>query len=229
VTSVFVLVGVRMYRDGLTQWLGDVPCIAVAGTARTVAEALPRLRATRPEVVLLDVGLEGGRTAAREIHAAAPGTRVIALAVAGTTAEVISCAEAGFSAYVTRDGTLADLVDTIGRAARGEVLCPPDVTASLFERLAALAPPTPAWQPAPAPLTAREVQIVRLLDRGLSNKEIARALCIALPTVKNHVHNVLHKLQVPRRADAAAYLGRAFAPGSGPRARTVDHPGPDPS
>jgi two-component system nitrate/nitrite response regulator NarL len=211
---VFILASVRLYREGLEHWLAGSAPITVVGTAASVTEAKQRLPAAQPDVLLLDLGLEAGLGAAREICAAVPATKLIALAVTGRGPEVIACAEAGISSYVTCDATLDELVAAIEGTARGETRCPPEVVAVLFERLAALAPQ--CIQPATkdAALTAREQQIVGLLARGLSNKEIARTLSIALPTVKNHVHNVLHKLQVERRGDAAGGLTRLPLPAS---------------
>jgi DNA-binding NarL/FixJ family response regulator len=105
---------------------------------------------------------------------------------------------------VAREGSVHDLVDAVERAARGELQCSPQVAGTLIRRL--------AWRAAagatliPSPLTARESEIVRLIDEGLSNKEIAVRLGIEVATVKNHVHNLLEKLRVRRRSEAAARL-----------------------
>ena len=142
---------------------------------------------------------------ARRIRDELPGTRVIALAVSGLSSDVISWAEAGISAFVTRDQTLADLAATVVRTGQGEVVCPAAVVAGLLNGLAAKARDEAGATPETyGQLTTRERQIAALIEAGMSNKEIARLLSIALPTVKNHVHNVLQKLEVEHRFQAAS-------------------------
>jgi two-component system, NarL family, nitrate/nitrite response regulator NarL len=142
------------------------------------------------------------------ISAAQMPVKVVAFSVADTEDEVCECAEAGIAGYVARNGSKEDLITAVENAVRGEVLCSPRVAASLFRRLAAHVQ-TSRQRPPEAPLTGREQDIITLIDTGLSNKEIARQLKISLPTVKNHVHNILEKLQVRRRGAAAALLREA--------------------
>jgi DNA-binding NarL/FixJ family response regulator len=158
----------------------------------------------RPDVVLIDLGMDDGLRIARKIRDHLPGTRVVALAVSGVSSDIISLAEAGISAFVTRNETLGDLVGTVVRTGRGEVVCPPTVVAGLLDGLAAKARGGESATTAPyGRLTTRERQITALIEAGMSNKEIARMLSIALPTVKNHVHSVLRKLEVEHRFQAA--------------------------
>jgi DNA-binding NarL/FixJ family response regulator len=139
------------------------------------------------------------------IAAARLAVKVVAFSVAETDDEICECAEAGIAGYVARNGSKEDLIAAIENAVRGEVVCSPRAAASLFRRLAAHVR-TKRQRPPEAALTSREQDIIALIDRGLSNKEIARQLQIRLPTVKNHVHNILEKLQVRRRGAAAALL-----------------------
>jgi two-component system, NarL family, nitrate/nitrite response regulator NarL len=118
---------------------------------------------------------------------------------------VIACAEAGISAFVAREGTAEDLVAAVHQAMRGELVCSPRVTALLFDRVAALSAERTTSIPTDA-LTEREKEIIPLVEQGLSNKEIARQLRVGAATVKNHVHNILEKLQVRRRGEVAARL-----------------------
>jgi two-component system, NarL family, nitrate/nitrite response regulator NarL len=205
VVTVFILVQVRLYREGLEQHLGRYHSIEVVGSARSSADALASLRRLRPEILLLDLGLEASLNFAPVVRGALPETRLIVLGISGASPDVIACAEAGVRGYVTREATLADLVETIERTARGEAVCPPAVTASLLERIAVLANARRDRPHVVDQLTNREVEIVRLIEQGMSNKEIASALCIAVPTVKNHVHNVLSKLNLQRRRDLTGY------------------------
>jgi two-component system nitrate/nitrite response regulator NarL len=207
VVTVFILADVRLHREGLEHHLAQAPSLSLVGSAAYSANALAQLRRARPQVLLLDLGLEASLRVAPTVRAALPDTKLVVLSVSGAGPDVVACAEAGVTGYVTVDASRPELVATIERATRGETLCPPAITASLFERLADLASAQQSGPMLPTqPLTSREVEIVRLIDQGLSNKEIASALCIAVPTVKNHVHNVLQKLQVQRRVDAAWYL-----------------------
>jgi DNA-binding NarL/FixJ family response regulator len=123
--------------------------------------------------------------------------------------EIIACAEAGVAGYHLRADSLDDLLALVSRVAAGESLCSPKVSAILLRRLSALATERRP-EPKELVLTAREIQILRLLESGRSNQEIADELYIAVHTVKNHVHSVLNKLGVTTRAAAAAY-SRSFA------------------
>jgi DNA-binding NarL/FixJ family response regulator len=133
-----------------------------------------------------------------------PSTRVIVLGMSETTrSEIVACAEAGVAGYHLRTESLGDLLVLIRNVAAGESLCSPRVPAILLRRLSTL-----ASQREPVDkdlvLTAREAQILKMLELGLSNRGIAEQLCIALHTVKNHVHSLLTKLGVSNRAQAAA-------------------------
>jgi two-component system, NarL family, nitrate/nitrite response regulator NarL len=200
---VLIVAEIRLYREGLAQMLRGEAGIEVVATATGADEAVPALRQTNPDIVLLDMAIPDNTWLVRALVAAVPGTRVVALAVPEIEREVLACAEAGVAGYVTRDASIEDVVVAVESAARGEVLCSPRMAASLFERVATL-----ALERSPASiesrLTARELEILDLIDQGLSNKEIARRLTIELSTVKNHVHNILDKLNVSRRSEAAA-------------------------
>ena len=115
--------------------------------------------------------------------------------------EIIVCAQAGMSGFLSRDASLDDVIEMIASVVRNELVCSPAVAAQLFRRLAARPPEHQAG--ALAGLTTREREVLALIRDGLANKEIASRLCIAEATVKNHVHNLLDKLQVKRRLQAA--------------------------
>ncbi|MDQ6610862.1 MAG: response regulator transcription factor, partial [Gemmatimonadota bacterium] len=128
--------------------------------------------------------------------------RVVAVAVADEGPDIVACAEAGLSGFVPRDGSLADTVAAIMDATQNELRCSPRISAVLFKRLS-----TPAVaNDSSDTLTPRESEVVALIDRGLSNKQIAGRLQISEATVKNHVHNILEKLHVERRSEAAAQV-----------------------
>lgn len=156
-----------------------------------------------PRVAILDVGLDAGRTCALRLRAALPEVRLIALAIDDTDESVVAWAEAGVAGFVTPDTSLEELMGVVECVAEGGTQCSPSATAALLRRLAELANHR-ASGPRTFQLTPREREVVALIDRGLSNKQIASELHIELATVKNHVHSVLEKLQVDRRGAAAA-------------------------
>lgn len=209
---VFVVAEVCLYRQGLTLILHGRGGIEVVGGAADSAEAVTRVRALepRPDFVLVDVSDPDGLLGIRRLLRALPGLCVVALTVPETEDSVVACAEAGAIAYVPRHGSTEEVVATIVRAAHGEAVCSPTMTAALLRRINILANGSNRGRRAAA-LTARELEIAELIERGLSNKEIGARLQIELPTVKNHVHRILGKLGVDGRAEAAAWVRAASA------------------
>jgi len=155
----------------------------------------------------------GSTVTMRALAAVEPELKVVALGVPEVEPHILACAEAGVTAYVPREGSLDDLVATLKGVAVGEMRCSPRIAASLFRRVATLALERHAER-ATGRLTVRETEILKLVDEGLTNKEIARRLYIELPTVKNHMHNILEKLQLRSRREAAAWMRRC-AEGTG--------------
>jgi DNA-binding NarL/FixJ family response regulator len=179
------------------------------GSEPAVAWDLPslcaRLGEVAPETVLLNMGTRESLTLLRLVRDRCPESKVIVVGISeDDESQIVACAEAGVAGYHLRAESLDDLLTIVSRVANGESFCTPKVSAILLRRLSTL-----AAQQRPEVkelvLTAREVQILRLIELGLSNQEIADRLYIALHTVKNHVHNVLCKLGVSTRAEAAAY------------------------
>jgi two-component system nitrate/nitrite response regulator NarL len=204
---VCVVSGVRLYREGLCESLERREGVEVVGAeadATTAAMAIRRL-ASPPDVVLLDMGAPAGVEAARQLLDALPAARVLAISVPDNEVDVIECAETGVSGFLTIESSIDDLVAALESAARGGLLCSPAMAAALLRRVSALARGRDTFDPAGA-LTLRELEIVRLIDEGHSNKQIAQRLCIELSTVKNHVHHILVKLGVRRRSEAAARI-----------------------
>jgi DNA-binding NarL/FixJ family response regulator len=207
-SRIIIISDARLYREGLALSLAGVDRVVVVGVADNVASALACIEDKNPDAVLLDFAMPDALSLPEAIVAAEMPVKVVAFSVAETEDEICKCAEAGIAGYVGRNGSRDDLIAAVENAIRGEVLCPPRVAATLFRRLAAHVQTT-KQRPPDAALTSREQDIIALIDRGLSNKEIARQLKISLPTVKNHVHNILEKLQVRRRGAAAARLREA--------------------
>jgi two-component system, NarL family, nitrate/nitrite response regulator NarL len=207
-SRIIIVSDTRLYREGLALSLARVDRVVVVDVADTVASALTCIEDKNPDVALLDFAMPDALALPDAITAARMLVKVVAFSVAETEDEICECAEAGIAGYVPRNGSKEDLIAAVENAVRGEILCSPRVAASLFRRLAAHVQTT-RQRPPEAALTSREQDIIALIDRGLSNKEIARQLKISLPTVKNHVHNILEKLQVRRRGAAAALLREA--------------------
>jgi len=202
-TRTLVLSDVRLYREGLAFALSARgEAVEIAGTADSLRRAEDVL-ATGCDVVLLDVGMPDALDIARALSLHDPPPKVVAVAVSDEAADVVACAQAGVDGYVPRDGSVQDVAAAIDGVMRGELLCSPRMAATLFKRLATVGS---AVADTASALTAREREVVALIDRGLSNKQIAHRLRIGTATVKNHVHNILEKLQVTRRAQAAAQV-----------------------
>jgi two-component system nitrate/nitrite response regulator NarL len=205
VTTVLVVGEIRLYREGLALILSGAPGFEPIGSAGDVTAAVGVYRRTRPDVVLLDAAVTDTVGAVRALVESEPEMRVVVLGVDEQESEVIAYAEAGVSGYVTRSADTAALCDVLRTVARGGALCSPEVTATLLRRVATLsAERTPPRRT--SRLTLREREIVELMRDGLTNKEIAQRLCIEVATVKNHVHNILDKLDVRRRGDVATAI-----------------------
>jgi two-component system nitrate/nitrite response regulator NarL len=175
-----------------------------------VARVLPRYgvsvvaRDESPDLVLVDVSDADGLGTLRELALATPETPLLAVGVRDSDKEVLACIEAGAIGYITRDASLAELADTAHAVLRGETMASPRIVASLMRRVATLS--ANGRRGGVAQLTSRELEVVELIERGLSNKEIAAQLSIAVTTVKNHVHSILEKLHVHRRGEAASLV-----------------------
>jgi DNA-binding NarL/FixJ family response regulator len=204
---VFIVARMRLYRQGLTDALAADPRFRVVGAVADPAEGLSRMAGLqpRPAVAVLDNGAGRGLSSARRLRAMLPEVRLVALVTDDTAESVVAWAEAGAAGLVTPDTSLDEFIATVEDVAHGGAHCSPQATAALMDRLATIADARPP-ESGDRHLTERERQIVALIDRGLSNKQIARELQIQLATVKNHVHSVLEKLQVERRGAAAAAI-----------------------
>jgi DNA-binding NarL/FixJ family response regulator len=160
---------------------------------------------TKPRVILLNMATRDSTMLLRRALKLSPTVRVIVLGMSeDDESEIVACAEAGVAGYHLRSESLGDLLVLIRKVAAGESSCSPRVSAILLRRLSALASQRQPAAGKELVLTAREVQILKMLELGLSNRDIADQLCIAVHTVKNHVHSLLTKLDVSTRAQAAA-------------------------
>lgn len=215
----FILSDVRLLCEGLCSCLSRQDSLLVVGSGDLSTP--PELVVdTGPQLLLVDVATPQGLRQAARCRALSPALKVVAIAVAEVEHEIFACAEAGVSGFVLRDGSITDVVAAVHNAMRDELVCSPKLAAALFGRLALLSGRAAATQPVAGidALTPREHEIIRFVSQGLSNKEIGRALRIRNSTVKNHMHNVLGKLQIRRRGEIARHLHAAAAlPAAQPR------------
>lgn len=196
---------IRLYSEGLGEVLSRSGEFDVVGTASSSLEAVEIARECAPAVVLVDQAMPDSLATAAALAQLNPPVQTVALAVPAGEREIMACATAGFSAWVVREASLEELVKAIRCAVAGELACSPYIAGSLLRQVQALSaagPPSPGREG----LTPRQMEILTLVDRGLCNKEIARALGIELSTVKNHVHDILDRLHVHQRARAAAMV-----------------------
>jgi len=200
---VVVISGVRLYREGLVTLLERTEGVSVLGSAADGPAAVSCIVTCQPDIALLDMAMPGGFGMLPALREAAPGIKVVGLGVDESEAGVLAAVEAGVAGYVLPYESLNDLILVIRGVARNEAILSPRIVASLMQRLVLLASGSPEDSFARR-LTMREHEIIALVAQGMSNKEIARRLVIQLPTVKNHVHNILNKLQLSRRGQAAA-------------------------
>lgn len=199
----------RLLRESLVWCLAQQPHISVVCESSVQDTDYRDLCQYDPHFVLLEWdGVEGRCvTLARQILTISPQIKIVMMGVPNTEAAIMSCIEtAGAAAYLLEDPSLEDVLGTVGALIRGETVCSPRIAQLLFSRVSELA----RHEGVPrhddeAGLTPREREIIGLIERGLCNKEIAVHLCIEVQTVKNHVHNILDKLQLQDRQAAARY------------------------
>jgi two-component system nitrate/nitrite response regulator NarL len=204
-TRLLILAQLHLYGRVLAEFLSALRNLHVVGVTEGVVEALERLDECAPDIVLIDMGIRNSAVAVRRIAAAYPTIKIIVFEVPSDDRDLAACAKARVAGYVGPGEGPEELVVTIESVARGEMRCSPRTARVVLDRAAALAM---GAVDSNVPLTARELEVLDLIDQGLSNKEIALGLTIQIPTVKNHVHNILSKLGVSRRAQAVARLKR---------------------
>lgn len=198
----------RLIREGITDLLSQQPGMTVVTSAAEACMVLGELTKLRPDVVILDLGLpeRDGLGEARQLCHAFPGIKILMLGLSELASDVLACAEAGAAGYLSQEATLEELYSNIWAVAQGEAICSPKVAGLLFSRIAADARHKERqWASGLIHLTPREREIIVLIEEGLSNKEMANYLQIELKTVKNHVSNILRKLQLDSRYEVARY------------------------
>jgi two-component system, NarL family, nitrate/nitrite response regulator NarL len=200
---VLLIEDTRIYSEQLASMLAETHPVTevhvVAGLTDT-----ERCLLERPyDVAIVNVGTTGSTQIIRAIGRHPEQVPVVALGVLENEEHVIACAEAGVSGYLPKHGSLSDLLRIMQSVQRGETPCSPKIAATLFRHIATLARQQQPKLPQPR-LTPRELEVLTLVAQGWSNKDISKELFIEVRTVKNHVHNILRKMKVHRRGEAAA-------------------------
>jgi DNA-binding NarL/FixJ family response regulator len=207
VISVTVIEDNRLIRDGIAALLKEHPDLKVAAGASSADSSM--LRASNPQVVLLDLGRgrASGLRLAERVKRDAPRARVILMDVLPVYEDILEFVNHGVSGFIVKDATPDDLVNTIRSVAQGAIVLPPHMTS------ARVSPAKDAARRGPETLegvrmTPREREVINLIAAGLSNKEIGARLAISIDTVKSHLRNVMEKLMLHTRLQIAAYVHR---------------------
>jgi NarL family two-component system response regulator LiaR len=208
--SVLLVDDHDLFRAGLRNLLEDQG-VQVVAEASTGQEALRQVRELAPEVVLMDLNMPGmgGVEATREIARIAPLTRVVVLTISDRDGDILEAILAGACGYLLKDSSIHDLMRGISAAAVGESLISPQIASKVLRELRAARPAARASERLRTELTERELEVLRLIANGKDNSRIAAELHISAKTVKNHISNILMKLQIQNRIQAAVYAVRS--------------------
>ncbi|MGY4404086.1 two-component system nitrate/nitrite response regulator NarL [Bradyrhizobium sp. USDA 3315] len=200
-----ILTPIKLLGDGLARCLADTSDISIVFVTDKIAELNQILASQTIDTVLVDMTQNIDLDDIRAIAISAPDVVLIALGLKEQRQDVIRCGRAGFSAYIARDASVEDVAKAMRDAVFGRLVCPAEISSGLLRALfrGDAQPAAPAEDP---PLTRRETDVLQLIGRGHTNKEIARSLNLSVATVKHHVHNVLEKLKLPRRAHAMRHV-----------------------
>jgi len=198
-----------LFRTGLRNLLEEQG-VQVVGEAASGSDALRIVREIAPDVVVMDLNMPGmsGVEATREIAAIAPLTRVVVLTISDQDDDVMDAIVAGACGYLVKDSSIEELMRGINAAAIGESLISPPIASKVLQRMRAVTLDQGA-ETIRAELSDRELDVLRLIANGKDNSEIAEALHISPKTVKNHISNILMKLQIENRIQAAVYAVRS--------------------
>jgi DNA-binding NarL/FixJ family response regulator len=199
-----------LFRTGLKTLLEEQG-IRVVGEAANGQTALRLVSEVAPEVVIMDLNMPGlsGVATTREVTSLSPLTRVVVLTISSDDNDVMDAVMAGACGYLLKDSSIHDLVGGIRAAAAGESLISPQIAAKVLQRLRAQGTSTDVAEKMTAELSDREIEVLKLIANGKDNAEIARELFISPKTVKNHISNILMKLQIENRIQAAVYAVRS--------------------
>ncbi|MFI0778808.1 response regulator [Streptomyces sp. NPDC021212] len=207
--TVMVVDDHPMWRDAVARDLSEAGFDVVA-TAGDGPQAVRRAKAAEPDVLVLDLNLPGlpGVEVCKEVVATHPKLRVLVLSASGEHADVLEAVKSGATGYLLKSSSTEELLDAVRRTAVGDAVFTPGLAGLVlgeYRRLASEPAPTTADQPVAPQLTERETEVLRLVAKGLSYKQIAERLVISHRTVQNHVQNTLGKLQLHNRVELVRY------------------------
>jgi len=196
-----------LFRRGLEMVLDSEPDIELVGQASDGTEAVEKAAESLPDIVLMDIRMprSNGIEACRAMKEAAPSAKIVILTISDEEEDLFEAIRAGASGYLLKDIPLDEVADTVRAVHGGQSLINPSMAGKLLTEFAALArrDDEERAQELPAPrLTEREMQVLKLVARGMNNRDIAKELFISENTVKNHVRNILEKLQIHSRMEA---------------------------
>jgi DNA-binding NarL/FixJ family response regulator len=200
-----------LFRRGLEMVLEQEPDIEVVGEASDGTEAVEVATETTPDVVLMDVRMprRGGIDACTAIKDAVPSTKIIMLTISDEEADLYDAIKAGAMGYLLKEISIEEVASAIRAVHGGQSLISPSMASKLLNEFASMIKRTDERQQVPTPrLTDREMEVLRLVAKGLNNRDIAKQLYISENTVKNHIRNILEKLQLHSRMEAVVYAVR---------------------
>ncbi|WP_431044863.1 response regulator [Streptomyces sp. P1-3] len=207
--TVMVVDDHPMWRDAVARDLAEAGFDVVA-TAGDGPQAVRRAKAAEPDVLVLDLNLPGlpGVQVCKELVAADAGLRVLVLSASGEHADVLEAVKSGATGYLLKSSSTEELLDAVRRTAAGDAVFTPGLAGLVlgeYRRLAGQPAPAASGEPDVPQLTERETEVLRLVAKGLSYKQIAERLVISHRTVQNHVQNTLGKLQLHNRVELVRY------------------------
>ena len=199
-----------LFRTGLRNLLEEQG-VHVVGEAADGAQAIRMVRELAPDVVVMDLNMPGmtGVEATRQVTSLAPLTRVVVLTISDQDEDVMNAILAGACGYLMKDSSIQDLMQGIRAAAVGESLISPHIAAKVLQRMRATGTSEQDAETIRAELSDREIEVLKLIANGKDNAQIAGELHISPKTVKNHISNILMKLQIDNRIQAAVYAVRS--------------------
>ena len=201
-----------LFRRGLQMVLEQEPDIEVVGEASDGAEAVTTAAETLPDIVLMDVRMpkRGGIDACTAIHETVPSAKIIMLTISDEEADLYDAIKAGAMGYLLKEISIEEVASAIRAVYGGQSLISPSMASKLLTEFASMIKKTDDRQQVPTPrLTDREMEVLKLVAKGLNNRDIAKQLFISENTVKNHIRNMLEKLQMKSRMEAAMFAVRS--------------------
>ena len=207
IMNITILTPIRLLGEGLAACINASTSMKAGAILNSVDELRHSLESLETNLIIVDVSQGVEVIDVREIAVRWPAVPIVALGLAECKQEVIKCGRSGYSGYISRDTSIEKLCQALSDIADGKQSCPPEISGGMIRALFRVVPEQEQADREPS-LTRREREVLDLIGQGMTNKEICRTLCLSLPTVKHHVHNLLEKLGISRRAEAMKQVPR---------------------